>query len=339
MTTGERLAFYRKKSAMTQQQLGEQLNVSAQAVSKWENDQSEPDIATLCKMAEIYRVSVDELVGAEVPQQSAPQEGTTVVAPVVMPVVVTASQQPKKPNPVAKFLKKFWWLFVVVAVLAVAAIVFINVWNAFEPDRMLEKFNQVDLGMTREEVEAIMGEPEEIKSEASSQEDDDGIWGKYMQWDRYGYENRDYEYWYYRDAQYEKTEKATQKANEELDFGYKPEPWTQIRFVFDEDGELIEAYYNAAFSGGYQTAYGDTEKVCTEVIPLQRMPYYETTENYASFKVEAHFEDGSIYIGTLDFSKSDSKPADGGRTMTADRWGTVHVVLPYAPVGTHFPEE
>ena len=98
MTNGERLAFYRKKNAMTQQQLGEQLNVSAQAVSKWENDQSEPDIATLCKLAEIYQISVNELVGAEAKQQSAPQqqESTTVVAPVVMPVIVSEQKKQKK---------------------------------------------------------------------------------------------------------------------------------------------------------------------------------------------------------------------------------------------------
>ena len=53
MTLGQRLAFYRKKSCLTQQQLGKMINVSAQAVSKWENDQAEPDVATICKLSQI----------------------------------------------------------------------------------------------------------------------------------------------------------------------------------------------------------------------------------------------------------------------------------------------
>ena len=41
------------------------LNVSAQAVSKWENNQSEPDIKTLCRLAEIFEVSLNDLLGVE----------------------------------------------------------------------------------------------------------------------------------------------------------------------------------------------------------------------------------------------------------------------------------
>ena len=62
MTLGQRLAFYRKKSCLTQQQLGRMINVSAQAVSKWENDQAEPDVATICKLSEIYHISTDALL-------------------------------------------------------------------------------------------------------------------------------------------------------------------------------------------------------------------------------------------------------------------------------------
>ena len=62
MTLGQRLAFYRKKSCLTQQQLGKMINVSAQAVSKWENDQAEPDVATICKLSQIYGISTDALL-------------------------------------------------------------------------------------------------------------------------------------------------------------------------------------------------------------------------------------------------------------------------------------
>ena len=77
MTTGMRLATYRKTKNLTQQQLGEQLNISAQAVSKWENDLAEPDIATLRKLATLYGVSINDLLGddAVAPEQPAAESG------------------------------------------------------------------------------------------------------------------------------------------------------------------------------------------------------------------------------------------------------------------------
>lgn len=51
---------------MTQEQLAEAMNVSAAAVSKWENGQSVPDIAVLTALADYYEVSLDALVGYNV---------------------------------------------------------------------------------------------------------------------------------------------------------------------------------------------------------------------------------------------------------------------------------
>lgn len=62
MTLGERLSQLRKKNYFTQQELGIKLNISAQAISKWENDLSEPDLATLRKLAELYEITLVELV-------------------------------------------------------------------------------------------------------------------------------------------------------------------------------------------------------------------------------------------------------------------------------------
>lgn len=62
-TLGKRIAQNRKRLKLTQDQLAEKLGITAQAVSKWENDQSCPDIATLPLLAEIFGVSTDELLG------------------------------------------------------------------------------------------------------------------------------------------------------------------------------------------------------------------------------------------------------------------------------------
>ena len=62
MTLGTKLAIYRRLAGLTQQQLGERLNLSPQAISKWEKDLTEPDLTTLRILAELYKVSIDELI-------------------------------------------------------------------------------------------------------------------------------------------------------------------------------------------------------------------------------------------------------------------------------------
>jgi len=62
-TLGKRIAQNRKQLGLTQDQLAEQLGVTAQAVSKWENDQSCPDITMLPRLAAIFGITTDELLG------------------------------------------------------------------------------------------------------------------------------------------------------------------------------------------------------------------------------------------------------------------------------------
>ena len=62
-TLGKRIQLCRKSLGMTQDQLAEKLGVTPQAVSKWENDQSCPDITMLPKLAEIFGTTTDALLG------------------------------------------------------------------------------------------------------------------------------------------------------------------------------------------------------------------------------------------------------------------------------------
>lgn len=78
-TLGKRIMQQRKKLGLTQDQLAERLGVTAQAVSKWENDQSCPDITTLPKLAEIFGVTTDELLGREAPRRESPVHQAEVV--------------------------------------------------------------------------------------------------------------------------------------------------------------------------------------------------------------------------------------------------------------------
>lgn len=63
---GERIAYYRRLNAMTQEELAERLNVSAQAVSKWEQKINSPDIMLLPEIADVFNISIDELFGRKI---------------------------------------------------------------------------------------------------------------------------------------------------------------------------------------------------------------------------------------------------------------------------------
>ena len=77
MNLGKTIAEKRKLLAMTQEDLAAKLGVSPQAVSKWENNLSCPDITLLPDIANIFGITVDELLGvgkAETKEEPVPCE-------------------------------------------------------------------------------------------------------------------------------------------------------------------------------------------------------------------------------------------------------------------------
>ena len=62
---GEKLKSLRKEKNISQEKLAQHLNVSFQAVSKWENSSTYPDIELLPELARFFGITVDELLGAE----------------------------------------------------------------------------------------------------------------------------------------------------------------------------------------------------------------------------------------------------------------------------------
>ena len=61
MTLGERIQQLRKTEGLSQEQLADVLDVSRQAVSKWETDQSAPEIEKILAMSKHFGISTDEL--------------------------------------------------------------------------------------------------------------------------------------------------------------------------------------------------------------------------------------------------------------------------------------
>ena len=56
VTLGQRIQSYRKSAGLSQEALGEQLQVSRQAVSKWESDTTVPELESLISMSRMFQV-------------------------------------------------------------------------------------------------------------------------------------------------------------------------------------------------------------------------------------------------------------------------------------------
>lgn len=95
MTLGKRIAALRRQKALKQDELAEKLGVSPQAVSKWENDQTCPDISLLPKLAQELGVSVDELLTgrneAETTVCMAPEDKRKDISQMMLRIVVDSA--------------------------------------------------------------------------------------------------------------------------------------------------------------------------------------------------------------------------------------------------------
>lgn len=85
MNVSDRIQSLRKAKGISQEQLGEALGISRQAVSKWESGQSIPDIGNIIQMSEVFGVTTDYLLTGkqqDAASQSADKEAVVVQVPV-----------------------------------------------------------------------------------------------------------------------------------------------------------------------------------------------------------------------------------------------------------------
>ena len=94
-TLGRRIARLRLAKTATQERLAKELNVSPQAVSKWENDINYPDISLLPDLARFLSVSVDELLsGASASTQETAAQENAAAQESAAEVVSVAADEP-----------------------------------------------------------------------------------------------------------------------------------------------------------------------------------------------------------------------------------------------------
>ena len=106
MKFNEKLIHLRKQKGLSQEELGYKLNVTRQTVSKWELDETTPEMSKLVEMSKIFGVGLDELTNEEVkiedkPINEKPIKNNSTVKVIILIVLITVI-----------FLAAVWFLFV-----------------------------------------------------------------------------------------------------------------------------------------------------------------------------------------------------------------------------------
>lgn len=79
MEIGKKLKKARLNSGLTQEKVSEEIDVSRQTISNWENEKSYPDIVSVIKLGELYSVSLDELLKGDEKMIEHLEESTNIV--------------------------------------------------------------------------------------------------------------------------------------------------------------------------------------------------------------------------------------------------------------------
>ena len=83
MTLGQKIKKLRTEKGLTQKDLADHVHVTFQTVSKWENDENEPDVSTLRELAKLFNCSLDYLLSEDDAEEPEREEEPVVAVPVV----------------------------------------------------------------------------------------------------------------------------------------------------------------------------------------------------------------------------------------------------------------
>lgn len=138
---GEHLKELRERKNISQEQVARELNISRQAISKWENNKAFPDIDNLVELSNLYDVSLDELVGREKTEKQTEESGvkegfgskSDIISWIIIVTVICSCILPPMGVVISvlfliksKELKTKYWRYAVRLVCLIALIISIN---------------------------------------------------------------------------------------------------------------------------------------------------------------------------------------------------------------------
>lgn len=125
MNLGNKIMTFRKKNNMSQEELSEKVGVTRQTISKWELEETTPDILQAKKLSEIFKVSLDELTCNDVKNI----------------IVEKVSNTEKLAGIIIRILKIIGIFIVVFVILLIFLIIYFNVSkNGFNDRKIVGKY-------------------------------------------------------------------------------------------------------------------------------------------------------------------------------------------------------
>lgn len=124
---GANIAAYRKRAGLTQLGLAEKLNYSDKAISKWERGESMPDVLTLVQLADLFDITVNDLL---VDPDALPEQTNVVERAVDKAVQKTLKRKADK-KIILLLCTVLVWFVALLAFVVVSALEVPNSWLAF----------------------------------------------------------------------------------------------------------------------------------------------------------------------------------------------------------------
>lgn len=279
---GNFLYALRKEKGMTQQELAEKLNITNKAVSKWETGEAFPETSQLVPLANIFGVSVDELLRGERTAGKSAGEGS--IDPAV-PVPASAAPAAETVRTKRRLSKKTQLILcAAAAALVVLLCVLIPVVSCANNIFRAGKVDKIALGDDTSRVEQLLGQPDLIEG------------------GRVSY------YSIYLDKNYDKLMKELEEWVEGAS-----DPYAALE-SFKRNSTRTFCYIHVAFSVGKVTqvwldtsvtAAGAGEKELKEA-QLVDWSLMDTEIQY-----RAYYTDGSYFLGSADADFSHTDDGDG----------------------------
>lgn len=140
----ENLKILRKQKGMSQETMAQQLNVVRQTISKWEKGISVPDADMLTRIAELFEVSVSEMLGSRIEEEKNINE--------IAAQLALLNEQLASRSRHNRIILRVIWISVS-AVILIMLIVYITTFTLFKYQRMSEIRTTVQLLCTLDEEE------------------------------------------------------------------------------------------------------------------------------------------------------------------------------------------